>query len=132
MHPPEAIPLRNIKAKAIIKVLPILFLLLWIFQNNSVKSEIQCYVSFTSESYASIKLNIKQFQSNAYHPESQGAVERFHQTLTNIRNTFCLDSQQDRDDGVHMLLFAAMEAFHESLRCSPFELVFGHSVEGLI
>jgi hypothetical protein len=59
-------------------------------------------------------------------------VERFHQTLTNIRNIFCLDSQQDRDDGVHMLLFAAMEAFHESLRCSPFELVFGHSVEGLI
>jgi hypothetical protein len=38
-------------------------------------------------------------------------------------NTFWLDSQKDRDDGVHMLLFAAREAFHESLRCSPFELV---------
>jgi transposase InsO family protein len=81
---------------------------------------IQCYVSFTSESYASIKLNIKQFQSNAYHPESQGAVERFHQTLKNMRNTLCLDSQQYMDDGVHMLLLAAREAFHESLRCSPF------------
>jgi hypothetical protein len=46
-------------------------------------------------------------------------------------NTFCLDSQKDMDDGVHMLLFAAREAFHESLRCSPFELVFGHSVGGL-
>ena len=45
--------------------------------------------------------------------------------------TFCLDSQRDRDDGVHMLLFAGREAFHESLRCSPFELVFGHSVGGL-
>jgi hypothetical protein len=58
-------------------------------------------------------------------------VERFHQTLTNMMNTLCLDSQQDGDDGVHMLLFAAREAFHESLRCSPFELVVGHSVGGL-
>jgi hypothetical protein len=48
-----------------------------------------------------------------------------------MRNTLCLDSQQDGDDGVHMLLFAAREAFHESLRCSPFELVVGHSVGGL-
>jgi hypothetical protein len=61
---------------------------------------------------------------NAYHPESQGAVGRFHQTLQNMRNTLCLDSQQDRDDGVDMLLFAAREAFHESLRCIPFELFF--------
>ena len=51
------------------------------------------------------------FQSNAYHPESQGALERFHQTLNNIMNTFCLDSQKDRDDGVHMLLFAAGKPF---------------------
>jgi hypothetical protein len=31
MHPPEAIPLRNIKTKAIIKALPILFLRFWVF-----------------------------------------------------------------------------------------------------
>jgi hypothetical protein len=54
----------------------------------------QCYVSFTSASCASIKLNIKQFQSNTYHPESQGALERFHQILNNIMNTFCLDHKQ--------------------------------------
>ena len=43
-----------------------------------------------------------------------------------MRNTFCLDSQTNRDDGVHMLLFAAREAFHEFLLCSPFELVRCH------
>ena len=43
-----------------------------------------------------------------------------------MRSTFCLDSQQDRDDGVHMLLFAARKAFHKYLRCSPFELVRCH------
>ena len=66
----------------------------------------KCYVSFTSSSYASIKLNIAQFQSNAYHPESQGALERFHQILKHMMKTFCLDSQKDWDDGVHILLFA--------------------------
>ena len=27
------------------------------------------------------QLGIHQFKSSAYHPESQGALERFHQTL---------------------------------------------------
>ena len=27
------------------------------------------------------ELGIKQYKSSAYHPESQGALERFHQTL---------------------------------------------------
>ena len=38
--------------------------------------------------------------------------------------TFCVDNQKDWDDGVHILLFAARESFHESLRFSPFGLVF--------
>ena len=64
------------------------------------------------------------FKYNAYHPESQGALERFHQTLKNMMKTFCLDSQKDLDDGVHMLLFAARTAFQESLGFSSLELVF--------
>ena len=38
--------------------------------------------------------------------------------------TFCLDSQKDRDDGICMLLFAVMEAFHESLGFSPWDVPF--------
>jgi hypothetical protein len=36
--------------------------------------------------------------------------------------TFCLDSQKDRDDGICMLLFAVREAFQESLGFSPLHL----------
>jgi hypothetical protein len=43
--------------------------------------------------------------------------------------TFCFDSQKDRDDGICMLMFAVREAFQESLGFSPFELVFGQSVD---
>jgi hypothetical protein len=51
-------------------------------------------------------------------------------TKTNMMQTFCLDSQKDRDDGICMLLFTVRDAFQESLGFSPFELVFGHSVGG--
>jgi len=47
-----------------------------------------------------------------------------------MMKTFCLDSQKDWDDGVHMLLFAVREAFQESLGFSPFEMFFLHSVGG--
>ena len=76
------------------------------------------------------ELKIKQYKSTAYHPESQGALERFHQTLKNMLRTYCLETEKDWDDGVHLLLFAARESVQESLGFSPFELVFGHNVRG--
>jgi hypothetical protein len=53
----------------------------------------------------------------------QGALERFPQTLGNMMNTFCLNSQKDLDDGIYMPLYAVREAFEESLGFSHFELV---------
>ena len=44
--------------------------------------------------------------------------------FNNTTRTFCLDSQTDWDDGVHMLLFVVREACEESLDFSPFELVW--------
>ena len=76
------------------------------------------------------ELRIEQYASSAYHPESQGALERFHQTLKNMIRTYCLDFEKDWDEGVHLLLFAAREAVQETLGFSPFELVFGRTVHG--
>ena len=57
------------------------------------------------------ELEIKEFKSNAYHPESQVTLERFHDTLKNIMKTFCFDSHKDRHNWVRMLLFAVRETF---------------------
>lgn len=55
------------------------------------------------------ELKIKQYKSSAYHPESQGALERFHQMLKNIRsNRF--DTEKDWDEGIHLLFFAVRES----------------------
>ena len=76
------------------------------------------------------ELGIRQYRSSAYHPESQGALERFHQTLKNMIRSYCFDTEKDWDEGIHLLLFAVRESVQESLGFSPFELVFGHTVRG--
>ena len=55
------------------------------------------------------ELGIKQYKSSAYHPESQGALERFHQTLKNMIRSYCFDTEKDWDEGIHLLLFAVRE-----------------------
>ena len=75
------------------------------------------------------ELGIKQYKSSAYHPESQGALERFHQTLKNMIRSY---TEKDLDEGIHLLLFAVREFVQESLGFSPFEIVFGHTVRGLL
>ena len=76
------------------------------------------------------ELGIKQYRSSVYHPESQGALERFHQTLKNMIRSYCFDTEKDWDEGIHLLLFADRKSVQESLGFSPFELVFGHTVRG--
>ncbi len=73
---------------------------------------------------------IKHVTSSAYHPESQGALERFHQTLKSMLSKYCTESGRDGDEGLPLLLFAVCESVQESLGFSPTELVFGHTVRG--
>ena len=79
---PEAIPLRNIKTKSIIKALIKIFTFVGL--PKSVQSDQGS--NFMSGIFQQVmhELGIKQYRSSAYHPESQGALERFHQTLKNM------------------------------------------------
>ena len=44
--------------------------------------------------------------------------------------SYCFDTENDWDEGIHLLLSAVRESVQESLGFSPFELVFGHTVRG--
>ena len=125
---PEAIPLRNIKTKSIVKAL--IKFLTFVGLPKSVQSDQGS--NFMSGIFQQVmhELGIKQYRSSAYHPESQGALERFHQTLKSMIRSYCFDTEKDWDEGIHLLLFAVREFVQESLGFSPFELVFGHSVRG--
>jgi len=80
---------------------------------------------------ASLKaLGVSHVVSSAYHPESQGALERWHQTLKSALRKYCTETGNEWDDGVPLVLFAVREARQDSLGFSPSELVFGHNVRG--
>ena len=76
------------------------------------------------------ELGMKQYRLSAYHPESQGTLERFQQTLKNMIRSYCFDTEKDWDEGIHLLLFAVSASVQESLGFIPFELVFGQTIRG--
>ncbi|XP_033963931.2 uncharacterized protein [Pseudochaenichthys georgianus] len=125
---PEAIPLRKITAPVITKAL------LKFFSMFGLPKVVQTDqgTNFMSKVFARVldTLGIKHVTSSPYHPESQGALERFHQTMKCMLRKHCHESHKDWDDGVPLVLFAAREAVQESLGFSPAELVFGHEVRG--
>ncbi len=127
---PEAIPLRNINTKTIVQALTKYFTLVGL--PKSIQSDQGS--NFMSGIFQQVmhELQIKQYKSTAYHPESQGALERFHQTLKRMMRTYCLETEKDWDDGVHLLLFAARESVQDSLGFSPFELVSVTQLGGLL
>ncbi|KAK2920619.1 hypothetical protein Q8A73_000104 [Channa argus] len=125
---PEAVPLRSLKARAIVRAL------VKFFSTFGLPKHIQSDQgsNFMSKIFAQVmtELCIRHRKSSAYHPESQGALERFHQTLKSMIRKFCTESNREWDEGLPLLLFAVRETRQESLGFSPSDLVFGHTVRG--
>ncbi|WP_435325998.1 DDE-type integrase/transposase/recombinase, partial [Klebsiella pneumoniae] len=118
---PEAIPIRSIHAKVVVKVL------LGFFSKFGLPKEVQSDrgVNFTSKLFEdSMKeWGVSHIMSSAYHPQSQGALERYHHTLKVMLRSFCLDHQKDWDQAIPYVLFAVREVPTESLGFSPNDLV---------
>ncbi len=125
---PEAVLLRSLKSPNIVKALVkfcTTFGLPKVIQSDQG-------TNFTSRVFckAMNELNIAHTLSSAYCPQSQGVIERFHQTLKTIIRTYCVEHQKDWDEQLPLLLFAIRNTVQESLGLSPAELVFGPSLRG--
>ncbi len=125
---PEAVPLRNLKAKTVVKEL-IKFCSLFGFPRVIQTDR---GTNFTSKVFKQVldDLTVAHVTSSAYHPQSQGALERFHQPLKTTLKTHCVDSGRDWAESLPLLMFAIRESVQDSLGFSPAELVFGHTVRG--
>ena len=90
---PEAIPLRNIKAKNIVRALVKFFTFVGLLK--SVQSDKGS--NFISGIFQQVmhELGITQYESSPYHPEGQGVLERFQQTLKNMIRSYCFDTEKD-------------------------------------
>ena len=105
---PEAVPLRSIKTNTMLKALIKFFTLFGL--PKSIQSDQG--TNFMANAFQQVmnQLGIKQYKSSAYHPESPGALERFHQTLKTMIKMYCTENSKDWDEGVHLLLFAVRES----------------------
>lgn len=125
---PEAIPLRKVTAATVVKIL------IKFFTSYGLPKVVQTDqgTNFLSKVFKeNLKsLGISHAVSSAYHPESQGALERWHQTLKGMLKKFCYETKKDWDEGVPFALFAIRDTKQESLGFSPTELVFGRNVRG--
>ena len=125
----EAIPLRNIKTPTIVKALTNYFtkfglpITLQSDQGSNLMAKLFKEV---------IHQLIEQVSSSAYHAESQGAVERWHQTMKQMLRTFMETHQKDWDEGFPFVLFASRDSVQTALGFTSFELVYGHSPRGFL
>ncbi|XP_039537129.1 uncharacterized protein LOC120485420 [Pimephales promelas] len=65
------------------------------------------------------QLHIKHNQSTAYHAQSQGALERFHQSLKSLLRAYCVQLDRDWEEGLPWMMLAAREVVQESFASAP-------------
>ena len=73
------------------------------------------------------QLGIKQTRTSAYHPQGNGQVERFNQTLESMLAKVVSDHQTDWDYHLPQVLFAYRTAIHDTTGFTSFHVTFGHS-----
>ncbi|XP_039542155.1 uncharacterized protein LOC120489424 isoform X2 [Pimephales promelas] len=127
---PAAYPLRTITSRSIVKALTqfiSVFGIPKIIQSDQGSN-------LTSHLFQQVlkQLHIKHNQSTAYHAQSQGALERFHQSLKSLLRAYCVQLDRDWEEGLPWMMLAAREVVQESTGFSPNDLVFGHNVRGLL
>ena len=70
-------------------------------------------------------MGIHKVSTTAYHPHTDGLVERFHRTLTSMLSKTTQPGGLDWDDRLPYVLFAYRCSEQESIRESPFFMVYG-------
>lgn len=71
------------------------------------------------------KYRIKLFQTTAFHPQSNGSIERSHHVLAEYIKQF-IDHRTEWDELLSMCMFSYNTSQHEGTKFTPHELVFGH------
>lgn len=125
---PEAFPLTTVTAPAVLRCL------VQLFSRVGVPDEIitDQGTNFTSKLLQLFhqQLGITVIKTTPYHPQTDGLVERFNQTLKRMLQKFVSDNGRDWDQWLPFLLFAYREVPQASTGFSPFELLYGWDVQG--
>jgi Chromo (CHRromatin Organisation MOdifier) domain/Integrase core domain/Integrase zinc binding domain len=118
----RTVPLRTITALSVAKA----FCDAWVFSygpprylltDNGAKSAAKFFLAVCRE------LGIAKVFTTAYHPQTNGQVERFNRTIVNSIRGYVSGRQSDWDEFTSALTFGYNCRIHSSLGFTPFDLV---------
>ena len=123
----EAFPVKNITAKTVAKVFVNQFI-----SRHGVPQEVHTDQgrNFESKLFSELMqlLGIRKTRTTALHPQSDGQVERQHQTIVNYLAKYISENQKDWDEWVPMFLLAYRSSKHETTGVTPAELYFAREL----
>ncbi len=125
---PEAVPLRTIDAEHVAKELVVFFSRVGIPREILTDQGANFTSGLLAELYRLLK--VQPIKTSPYHPQTDGLVERFNQTLKAMLRKAATEEGKDWDQLIPYLLFAYREVPQASTGFSPFELMYGRQVRG--
>nr|GEV37467.1 putative reverse transcriptase domain-containing protein [Tanacetum cinerariifolium] len=70
--------------------------------------------------------------STAYHPQTDGQSERTIQTLEDMLRACVIDFSGSWDIHLPLAEFSYNNSYHSSIRCAPFEALYGRKCRSLV
>ena len=71
------------------------------------------------------RLGIDKIYTSAYHPQTNGQVERFNRVITAALSAYVSERQDDWDDYIEAIAFAYRTSIVDAIGNTPFYLVYG-------
>jgi len=127
-HYPEAIPLKQHTAQDVAQALGNVFSHFG-FPQEILSDQGSDFMSALMQIFLT-DFGINQIRTSPYHPQTNGACERFNGTLKSMLRSLTEKFPDTWDAALPWILFAYREVPVETLGCSPFDLLFGRSVAG--
>lgn len=123
----EAYPLKNMEAQTITEVLVEQFLTKLGVPEVIHSDQGRQYESRMFKDMCEL-LGIRKTRTTAFHPKSDGMVERFNKTLATMLTAYVSDHQTDWDKHLPYVLMAYRSSVHESTGYTPNMLMLGREV----
>lgn len=121
----QAYPLPNHNAETIAKTLVQIFICKFGVANSILTDQGRDFMSNLLKEVTKL-FKIKKINITAYHPQSNGALERSHHTLSEYLTHYVNLDQSDWDSWIDFAMFSYNTTPHSSTHYSPHELVFGN------
>jgi transposase InsO family protein len=123
----EAIPIRDQEAttvanKLVDRVISILGVPMEIHSDQGSNFESQVFKEMCK------LLGLHKTRTTSLRPQSDGMVERFNATIENMLASFESENQKDWDEYIFLLMMAYRAAVHEATKVSPYEMMFGRTI----